>query len=155
MPGFGDYQFEIYLRGLSGVKPKLPVDFASLEERAERAMPAGVWSYVAGGCGDEHTQDLNVAAFRKWGLVPRMMVDGTQRDLSIELFGLKLPSPLFMSPIGVLGICAGRPRRSRRRPRRGCDRRSVHAVDAEQRSDGGGGESARRRDWIFPALHAQ
>jgi lactate 2-monooxygenase len=106
MPGFGDYQFEIYLRGLSGVKPKLPVDFASLEERAERAMPAGVWSYVAGGCGDEHTQDLNVAAFRKWGLVPRMMVDGTQRDLSIELFGLKLPSPLFMSPIGVLGICA-------------------------------------------------
>jgi len=106
MPGFGDYQFEIYLRGLAGVKPKLPVDFASLEKRAERAMPAGVWSYVAGGCGDEHTQDLNVAAFRKWGLIPRMMVDGTQRDLSIELFGLKLPSPLFMSPIGVLGICA-------------------------------------------------
>ncbi len=35
MPAFGDYQFEIYLKGLAGVKPKLPVDFASLEKRAE------------------------------------------------------------------------------------------------------------------------
>jgi isopentenyl diphosphate isomerase/L-lactate dehydrogenase-like FMN-dependent dehydrogenase len=28
------------------------------------------------------------------------------RDLSVDLFGLRLPSPLFMAPIGVLGICA-------------------------------------------------
>jgi lactate 2-monooxygenase len=35
-----------------------------------------------------------------------MLVSPTQRDMSIELFGLKLPSPLFMSPIGVLGICS-------------------------------------------------
>ena len=106
MPAFGDYQFEIYLRGLAGVKPKLPVDFASLEKRAERALPAGVWSYVAGGCGDERTQDLNALAFRKWGLMPRMLVDTATRDLSIELFGMRLPSPIFMAPIGVLGICA-------------------------------------------------
>ena len=106
MPAFGDYQFEIYLKGLAGIKPKLPVDFASLAARAQQAMPSGVWSYVAGGCGDEHTQDLNVTAFRKWGLIPRMLVDATQRDLSIDLFGLKLPSPIFMAPIGVLGICA-------------------------------------------------
>ena len=34
------------------------------------------------------------------------MVDASQRDLSVELFGLKLPTPLFMSPIGVIGLCA-------------------------------------------------
>lgn len=33
------------------------------------------------------------------------MVDCTTRNLSIELFGLTLPSPLFMAPIGVTGIC--------------------------------------------------
>jgi lactate 2-monooxygenase len=38
-------------------------------------------------------------------MVPRMMVDATQRDLSIELLGLRLPSPVFMCPIGVTGIC--------------------------------------------------
>jgi len=106
MPAFGDYQFDIYLKGLAGVRPKLPVDFASWEKRAAQAMPSGVWSYVAGGCGDEHTQDRNALAFRDYGLMPRMLVDATQRDLSVDLFGLKLPSPIFMAPIGVLGICA-------------------------------------------------
>jgi lactate 2-monooxygenase len=35
-----------------------------------------------------------------------MMVDASKRDLSIDLFGLKLPTPIFMSPIGVVGMCA-------------------------------------------------
>jgi lactate 2-monooxygenase len=106
MPSFGDYQNEIYFNGLRGVRPKLPVNFRLLEEKAAAALPASVLSYVQGGCGDEHTQDVNVTAFQRWGLMPRMMVDASQRDLSIELFGLKLSSPLFMSPIGVISICA-------------------------------------------------
>ena len=73
-------------------------------------LPSGITShivpYVQGGCGDERSQDLNVTAFEKWGLVPRMMVDGSKRDMSIELFGMKLATPLFMAPIGVIGICA-------------------------------------------------
>ena len=107
MPAFGDYQNEIYMNGvLKGVRPRLPVDFRSLETKALQALPDEIVSYVRGGCGDEHTQDNNAAAFRKWGIVPRMMVDASRRDLSIELFGLKLPSPVFMAPIGVIGICA-------------------------------------------------
>jgi lactate 2-monooxygenase len=106
MAAFGDYQNEIYLAGLRGVRPKLPVDFKSLEEKARAALPQSVISYVQGGCGDERTQELNVSAFGRWGLLPRMMVDASQRDLSIELFGIRLPTPLFMSPIGVLSLCA-------------------------------------------------
>ena len=106
MPAYGDYQNEIYFMGLSGMKPKLPVNFKLLEQKARAAMPESVLSYVEGGCGDEHTQGVNVTAFEKWGLVPRMMVDCSIRDLSVDLFGLRLPSPLFMAPIGVLGICA-------------------------------------------------
>jgi lactate 2-monooxygenase len=68
-------------------------------------MPASLVSYVAGGCGDERTQEANVAAFDKWGLMPRMFVGAKQGDLSIELFGMRLPSPLFMSPTGVIGLC--------------------------------------------------
>ena len=103
---FGDYQYEIYLGGLSGVLPELPMTFAGLEARAEAALPPSVWSYVAGGAGDEHTQRVNVSAFERWGLVPRMMVGARQRDLTVELFGMTLPSPLFMAPVGVLGLCA-------------------------------------------------
>ena len=105
MPHFGDYQNLIYGAGLRGVMPRVPVDFATLERRAQAAMPPQVLTYVQGGCGDEWTQDQNAAAFRHWGMVPRMMVDARARDLSIELFGLTLPSPLFMAPIGVTGLC--------------------------------------------------
>ena len=74
MTAFGDYQLEIYLAGLQGVLPSFPMAFAELEARAERAMPPSVWSYVAGGAGDEHTQRGNVTAFARWGLMPRMFV---------------------------------------------------------------------------------
>ena len=105
MPHFGDYQNAIYNAGLSGVVPKLPVDYATLEQRASATMPPSVLGYVQGGCGDEFTQRNNADAFRHWGMTPRMMVDCSRRDLSIELFGMRLPSPIFMAPVGVIGIC--------------------------------------------------
>jgi lactate 2-monooxygenase len=101
---FGDYQLEIYLGGLQGKIPPLPIRFEELKERAEKAMSPGLVSYVSGGCGNERTQDANATAFDKWGLMPRMFNGSRERDLSIELFGMKLPTPLFLSPVGVLGI---------------------------------------------------
>lgn len=103
---FGNYQFEIYLQGLSGVLPTMPMTFADWEAKAEAAMPPSVYSYVAGGAGDERTQRLNRTAFDNWGLMPRMFRATRERDLSVNLFGLDLPSPVFMAPIGVIGICA-------------------------------------------------
>ncbi|MDZ4275344.1 MAG: alpha-hydroxy-acid oxidizing protein [Erythrobacter sp.] len=103
MTNFGAMQNEIYNAGLSGVLPTWPVDFATLEKRAHEALGPSLTNYVAGGCGDEHTQDQNAAAFHHWGMVPRMMVDCTTRDLSIELFGHTYPTPLFMAPVGVNG----------------------------------------------------
>ena len=102
---YGDFQMEIYLGGLQGVVPKFPVNFAELVERATAALSPDVLSYVQGGCGDEVTQDRNATAFSHWGIVPRMLVDTSKRDLSIELFGDTLPSPVFMAPVGVNGIC--------------------------------------------------
>jgi len=102
----GDYQLEIYAAGLQGVLPRFPMAYADLEARAAQALPPSVLSYVAGGAGSEHTQRANVSAFRQWGLIPRMFVGAAERDLSVELFGMRLPSPLLMAPIGVIGLCA-------------------------------------------------
>ena len=104
-PQFGDYQNAIYFAGLNGVLPGVPVDFATLEARAAAALPPATLAYLQGGCGDEHTQRHNADAFTHWGMTPRMMVDCTRRDLSVELFGMTLPTPLFMSPVGINGIC--------------------------------------------------
>jgi lactate 2-monooxygenase len=106
MPNFGDYQFEFYYRGLAGVRENLPMTHAELERRAHAAMPEELFDYVAGGAGNEHTQRINVSAFDRWGLVPRMFVGTAKRDLSVNLFGHVLPTPLVLAPIGVIGICA-------------------------------------------------
>ncbi|QUQ64439.1 alpha-hydroxy-acid oxidizing protein [Kutzneria sp. CA-103260] len=103
---FGDYQDAIYFDGLRGVAPTLPMRYAELETRAAQALPPSVLSYVAGGAGDEATQRANVDAFGRWGLVPRMFVGARQRDLSVEVFGSTLPAPVFLAPIGVIGLCA-------------------------------------------------
>jgi lactate 2-monooxygenase len=106
MTTFAEYQNELYAQGLAGHQPQYPIGFAELEEKASAAMTPKVWGYVAGGAGDEHTQRANCEAFNRWGLYPRMLVAPTERDMSIELFGVKWPSPVFMAPIGVIGVCA-------------------------------------------------
>ena len=103
---FGEYQHEIYFKALQGVLPELPMAYAELEERARHVLAPTVWSYVAGGAGDEATQRANVEAFGRWGLIPRMLVGARARDLSVELFGHRLAAPLLLAPIGVLGLCA-------------------------------------------------
>jgi lactate 2-monooxygenase len=103
---YGDYQFDIYFDGLDGRVPKYPVDFASLERKAAEVLPWWVHSYVAGGCGDENTQRANVSAFSRYGIVPRMLNGAYERDLSVSLFGMTLPTPLFMAPVGVIGLCS-------------------------------------------------
>ena len=106
MSNFGDFQFEIYFGGLAGVRPDLPLNFAELEERARKALTPDVLSYVAGGAGNEYTQNANVTAFDRYGLIPRMLAGAAERDLSIELFGMQLPTPLLLAPIGVIGLCS-------------------------------------------------
>jgi isopentenyl diphosphate isomerase/L-lactate dehydrogenase-like FMN-dependent dehydrogenase len=46
----------------------------------------------------------NIAAFNKWQIVPRMMGDVSNRNIGIELFGIKLPTPVLLGPVGVLSI---------------------------------------------------
>jgi lactate 2-monooxygenase len=103
---FGDFQFEIYFGGLAGARPGLPLSYAVLEERARSALAPEILSYVAGAAGNEFTQDVNVAAFDRLGLVPRMLAGASERDLSIRLFEMELPTPLLLAPVGVIGLCA-------------------------------------------------
>lgn len=105
MPNHGDWQLGIYLAGLEGQRPALPMDFPGWEAAAREAMTPEVWSYVSSGAGDETTQRANAAAFATWGIVPRMLRGAADRDLGVELFGRRLPTPLLLAPVGVIGIC--------------------------------------------------
>ena len=103
--GFGlERQTEIYLGGLRGRRTTVPVSFPKLEATARRRMRREAYAYVAGGAGLESTMDANRGAFERYRIVPRMMRDVSTRDLSVELFGRRLETPLLLAPIGVLEL---------------------------------------------------
>lgn len=97
-------QSDIYRAGATGQKPRVPTSFAALEKAAERAMSAAAWAYVAGSSGAELTASNNRRALDRWQIVPRVLRDVSERDLSIELFGVRYPTPIMAAPVGVLEL---------------------------------------------------
>jgi isopentenyl diphosphate isomerase/L-lactate dehydrogenase-like FMN-dependent dehydrogenase len=101
---FGDYQFEIYGRGLAGEVPSLPLSPLALELGARERLSEGAFGYVAGGAGAERTMQANLEAFQRLRIVPRMLRDVASRDLRTTLLGTEIPAPLLLAPIGVQSI---------------------------------------------------
>ena len=58
-------QTAIYLGGVSGRRPRVPLDPDRLQEAARQAMPADHYAYVAAGAGTEDTVRENRAAFAR------------------------------------------------------------------------------------------
>ena len=46
----------------------------------------------------------NLAAFRRWRIVPRMLRDVARRDLRVKLLGTSLPAPVLLAPVGAQSI---------------------------------------------------
>src|SRR4051794_20662237 len=102
---FANYQFEIYLAGMSDHRPERPFLAPPEWERAcAEKVTAGAHGYVAGAAGTEDTLRENLEAFRRWRIVPRMLRDISSRDMRTELFGAELHSPLLLAPVGVQAI---------------------------------------------------
>src|ERR1043166_3454071 len=98
MADFADYYTEIYVRGLGGETPAIPVAIAELERLAVEAMEPRAANYGGAGAGSEDTIAANVEAFRRWRIVPRMLRDVAERDLSTSVLGTPMPAPLMLAP---------------------------------------------------------
>lgn len=95
-------QMQVYVPGVGGARPRVPVAPDALEAKAARAMTPDAAAYVIGGAGMEATMRANRAAFERHRFVPRVLNDVAVRDLSVELFGRRHAAPLLLAPIGVL-----------------------------------------------------
>jgi lactate 2-monooxygenase len=103
---FGDFQFGVYADAVKGVISRYPFDYRSIERKASETLPEWVYRYVSAAAGDWRTQQANIDAFAHYGIIPRMMISPPERDLSIDLFAKHLKSPIFMCPIGLIGLCS-------------------------------------------------
>jgi len=68
------------------------------ERAAEERLDAGAFGYVAGGANDEWTLRENRAAFERWILRPRMLVDVSRVTTATAVLGTESSMPLFVAP---------------------------------------------------------
>src|SRR3954449_12677264 len=95
-------QSSIYVDGVGGRRPRVPIDEHQLEQRARGAMSREAFAYIAGGAGGEATVRANRSGWDRWRIVPRMLRDVSVRDTSVELLGARMASPVMLAPVGVL-----------------------------------------------------
>ena len=81
------------------MKKAMPrVCLADYEEAARRKLSKINYDFVAGGAADEITVRWNREAYDRRSLRPRMLVDVSQVDTRVKLFGLDLPHPILLAP---------------------------------------------------------
>jgi (S)-mandelate dehydrogenase len=80
------------------------VNIEDLHRMAKRRLPKIAFDFIEGGLEDERGLERNTAAFHKHLLLPRYLVDVSQRDQTAELFGHAFASPFGISPTGGAGL---------------------------------------------------
>src|SRR5918996_2858593 len=82
------------------------VNIEDLRRMAKRRLPRAIFDFFDGGAEDEVTLRENRAAFERVRLLPRVLVDVSKVDTTVDLFGKPSALPLAIAPTG--GISAGR-----------------------------------------------
>src|SRR5713101_7643450 len=68
------------------------------EPLARTKMLKAAYDYIAGGVDDEWSLRRNREGFQHITFRPRMLVDVSKLDLSLELFGSKIEMPILIAP---------------------------------------------------------
>jgi isopentenyl diphosphate isomerase/L-lactate dehydrogenase-like FMN-dependent dehydrogenase len=74
------------------------VNVGDYERLAEQRLDPGTFGYFAGGAGDEWTLHENVAAFNRWVLRPRVLVDVGSVTTATTVLGRHISMPILVAP---------------------------------------------------------
>ena len=86
----------------------ITASIADFREAARRRLPRFLFEYIDGGSYAEATLRRNVSDLADIALRQRVLHDGSQIDLTTELFGQRLALPVALAPIGLAGMNARR-----------------------------------------------
>ncbi len=74
-------------------------------EAARERLERGAYGYVTGGAGDEHTLRGNAAAFERWELRPRVLVDVGSVTTAATVLGSEVALPVLVAPTAFQRLC--------------------------------------------------
>ena len=77
------------------------INVADYVDAAREQVAPEVWCYFEGGAMDEVTLRANVAAYGRWRLRPRMLVDVSAISLETTLLGTPVSMPLGVAPFAM------------------------------------------------------
>ena len=80
--------------------PAQAISVFDFERVAQKNIPPAHFGYLSTGVDDERTLRANQEAFARLQLRPRRLIDVSRIDASVELFGVKWPTPIFLCPCG-------------------------------------------------------
>jgi isopentenyl diphosphate isomerase/L-lactate dehydrogenase-like FMN-dependent dehydrogenase len=80
--------------------PKDAINVFDFEPVARQNTPPAHFGYMASGLDDEVTLRANREGFLKFQLLPRRLHDVSKVDMSVEIFGTRCDSPIFVCPTG-------------------------------------------------------
>ena len=75
-------------------------DVADLRRAAKRRIPRPVFDYVDGAADEEIAVAANVAAFRSWRFLPRVLAGVESASTATTVLGASLPVPFLLGPAG-------------------------------------------------------
>lgn len=76
-------------------------NISDLRKLAKRRLPGPIFHYIDGAAEDEQTYRRNTAAYGDCDLVPNVLVDVENIDMSVEVMGQKLDMPLYCAPTAL------------------------------------------------------
>jgi len=85
-------------------KPLSAMGLRDLREAARGSMPAEAWHHFMGSAESAATMRRNQRALGRYLFRQRIFHDIVDPDLSVELFGRKLPLPAMIAPVGSFSL---------------------------------------------------
>src|SRR5438876_641716 len=82
--------------------PSQAINVLEFEAAAREALPPAHWGYLTTGVDDDATLRANREGFSHYQLRSRRLVDTTNIDMSVDLFGTKWETPIVLAPSGTL-----------------------------------------------------
>ena len=82
------------------------VNVDDFEAAARERLDPGAYGYIAGGAGDEHTLRENRAAFERWELRPRVLVDVSRVSTATTVLGTEVALPVLVAPTAFQRLAA-------------------------------------------------
>ena len=71
-----------------------------LDRVARQKLSPEAYHFIVGASDDGETLQANLAAYDKVKLAPRRLVDVSELDTTVTLFGKEYPSPVLLAPVG-------------------------------------------------------